>query len=400
MTGTHLRAFLIGGLLVGLTLSGLAFSDEDYSDDDYLQDSSPSDVEKVRVLRPRSLASTSDPSFRTARYSSSNEPSRFSFGVFVGWDLSVSASDQLQETQGSNHVEGDGHEHGLLGRGVTSKCPLGTRCHAGEDHSVSILDGSGGVSGGSLPVITLKGGYRLTQGLSLSASIPIDLAGGVRDLAIGPNLSFRLSPSFLANLSLTATAPISTASREEGKLTTITLALNTLWLSRGGKYFAGAGLYGSGIVYRPGPEGTASTSRGVAKIRAHIETQSGQDHDEHDGTELLSSTSGIGELVRTGVSTYAGLSLTDNLSANVSFGAGTVYLTEGPLNFVTDATLARVAYSSSGFMGAVGFSLLSDPKGTPNFTLPTQPYVGFKLQYVFGRLSTLGIVGTDSLSEH
>lgn len=409
-----------------IALENFAFSHEglhkEDSESSYTTDDESNDktLLPVRSSRRQNILPKPPLEDSYSRRETRNRPSKnpFAVGFFVSFDLPMitNSEDALSTTtntqsgtvhhSGDQHKALDGHDHhhGIIGRSAVFRCPSGSRCHGGEDHSAPTQDGSGqnGASSSVLtPVATVKSGYAFSREVSLGLNVSTDFSSGLKDPTVGPSLLFPIGSRYKGMLSLLAAIPLSSTSRENAKITTLTGSINTLYHSHDG-FFAGGGLLVAGSFYGSADSNPSSpTSSSRSAVRYHNGEMPSQTHTETEQTNALHAE-GVGvsnplELVRTGGSLFTGLMLSDRVSANLSLGIGTTYKDDQSFGWLSDVTVARLGYSLDGFTGAVAFSFLSDPKGSETIPFPSEPFIGLKIQYIFGALSTLGIVGTDSV---
>ena len=379
---------------------------------DEVHDEEETEEVQPKKLKPRRLPRNFSIDEDTLeRPSSSSSPSRVSGGFFITQDLSLISDDGLspqvssrvsstrvsttKHTPGDKHKASDGHDHH---HAIVSRCPTATRCHAGEDHSVATPDsggGSGTTTSGFAPVFNFKMGYRVGDALSFSLNVFADTVSGARDPGLGVHYIFPIATQLSGLVSLSATVPLTQASRDNAKFTTVTGSLITLYQS--GSFYGGVGGFVSGSAYgdsQAAPVQGAATSRSVIRKGADPSGSTNHTHDEKQSqTQSAQQTSLVNrELVRTGGFLYLGTALTKGLSLTASAGLGSIYREEGDLGWVTDVTVARLAYGTGGLQGSVAFSLLSDSRGTDGLSAPSQPFLGFRLQYLFGEQSTIGII--------
>lgn len=394
-------------------LSHEGHHEEEDTGGSYSTDDESDNRGKLPVRASKGNKLPSPPSEYSARRRRSAEVKNpFSIGFFVSLDVPMIGNSEepiastAQNQSGTVHHAGDQHKaldghdhhHGVL----AFVCPTGSRCHGGEDHSAPTPDSSAGQGGSSsvlTPIATVKAGYAFSKVLSLGVNVSTDFSSGVKDPTFGPSLLFPIADRYQGIFSILASAPLSGYSRDNGKITTLTGSLNTLYSSDDG-FFAGGGFQVSGSFYGNASNNTSSSMNNTntkSAIRYHNEPPTPSTNHTETTQAAQLQVLNPQELVRTGGSLFTGLMLTDRISANISLGLGTTYKDDQSFGWLTDITVARLGYSASGFTGGVAFSFLSDSKGTEAITFPSEPFIGLKIQYVFGALSTLGIVGTDSL---
>lgn len=369
-----------------LTLLWIALAGSAVAHEGAHEESDDEDVVDLPVRKKKTSRKAPAPKREVASVVQSRP--RFAFGLYLTQDFSLlsdslpSGSTQKAASQSSTNEDGHAHRHAL------SFQPL----HGGEDHSVPLTGDvpSGANSSAFSPVLNVKGGYELVGNLAAVLNVGVEFTNGVRDPSLGLFYQFPIADRLAAIVGVQASVPLSKTSQTNDKITTLTGSVTTLYQAN--RFFAGVGGSIAGSFYRQ----TAGTSTshehsatGVVRPAVAASTAS--------PTAAQAAATQAVDLFSSNGSFFLGVVLTNEISLSTNAGLTGIYREDKTFNYVTDATLARLAYSSSGFMGSVAFSFLSDPKYRDAIYLPDQPYLGLKIQYVFGRPSTLGVIGVDSI---
>lgn len=307
--------------LVTLVLCSNTYSDTTFE----IEEEAEADEEAEDVLRPRNFASRAPASEETEGTWSVSHSSKLSFGLFVVEDVLV-------------------------------------RERSGPESR-------------NLPVLEARVGYGLAPQLAGFVFGGADTNVGANDPGLGLSYHFPVATSFSVLGTLTGTFPVSTASRDTGRSTTIEGAAQPVFTSRG--WFVGA----------------------TASFAFHALSSTGSSTAEEDSsfsafTPRTQSSSLTATADRAQTSTrgsfFAGYDVTESFSASLGAGVESQYLDSGFFSWTTDATLARLSVAGAGLTASASFGLVS-PATTQSPTLPDQPVMGLRLQYVFGETDSLGL---------
>lgn len=301
-----------------------ATADIELEEDDADENNSAETVLKPRNFRaPASLPASSESDWS---YGAEGE-SRFSIGIFGSEDLNVSQNTPSRATQA-----------------VTPD--FGSTSH-------------------SYPVFALRAGYALDLDWSIVAGGSVDLQDGLNDPSLGVLTSLPIGESFSSLLGLSFSFPVSEQSRDQSRLTSVTLSWSPLY--QGNRFFVGAYTFFTGSFYASETTG----ARGAALLPNLVKER----------------TNGGGNL-------FAGYDLTKAFSASAGLGVSGGYYSDGSMGWRTEATLARAAFNYRGLSASGAFSLAGAASGEA--AVPNSPVVTFRLHYIFGENKTLGVLRPET----
>lgn len=296
---------------------------------------------------------------------------RFALGVYVTQDFLFTGGSSSSTTPAPGTAApqpaNDGHNH-THARGALDVDTVPVS-HAGEDHSAPPPSDPGGLGGGGSttfsPVVTVKGGYRMLDDVALVLSVPAQVNTGLRDPSVGAFYHSVFTHELGAMFGLQAFAPLSTASQNANKMTALAASATTLYES--GRFFGGVGGSLGPTFYNGAPRtpAAATTTPAAASTR---------------------------ELFTTNLNAYAGIAFARRWSVSAAGNLTGFYREDRNFAWMTDLTLARLAYTQGGFLGALGYTLVSGTPTAGSLPAPSQSMVGFRLQYVFGSQTTLGVL--------
>ena len=311
--------------------------------------------------------------------------STVSVGLVLSQEFSLATVAPTPGLQGApdNHP---GHTHAVI-----AACPPPARCHAGEDHSGGAAGApeSIGANGGG-PSLGVKVGLALTPAIAVLVGAGAGLSSGLADLTLGLSFYSSLTNSLGGILVLSASAPTSTASRDKAKVTTLAGSLTAMY--QAGSFFIGGGGGISGSIYGDLPRASAPAQPISTRYHGNEPHAPVTPPATAPGTTRGTAQTSARELLRGGGNGFLGVMLTDNFSATASAGLSRFMNEDDSTGWSTDATPLRLAFTSGGLQAAAAFSLISAPEESQNPALPTQPFLGLRLQYIFGTLSNLGIL--------
>lgn len=229
--------------------------------------------------------------------------------------------------------------------------------------------------------MTAKGGYGLSEITSFTVGVPFDFKDGIGDPAAGINFHVPLGLGFTGLLSAEITAPLSRSSQTNSKITSLLFSVGPMYMDEG----LSIGLMGTASYsfYRQDDYGfyTNTLSRTYS-----MSSMSG----DMSGMNMNSI-----ELMRHGGMVSLGYPIYKNLRGLLSAELSASYHDDDSLMWMSDVTLMKLLYTDGGFVGSLGFSLMSDMSNmNSGITSPNQPFIGFRIEYVLGDRKILG--GSES----
>jgi hypothetical protein len=219
-------------------------------------------------------------------------------------------------------------------------------------------------------ILSTSAGYAISKIASASISAPIGFSSGFFDPTGGLNLNYRLMrrrlDSLSLNLGIQGSAPLSTQSRQQLKITTLTGSIRPNYRY---DYFSfGLASQVSYSFYQYPYQTTANSAVG--------------------------STSPMGNAVPDQLSTMTNANIGFRLSRQVSTSStgGVNFLShrDGTVSWGTQAVPLALTYRYDAFSISGNFSLRSDPLNTGTIVFPNQPSIGGSISYTFGDLDGPG----------
>lgn len=279
--------------------------------------------------------------------------------------------------------------------------PQMARAAMGSTQSATVSGDGSGMPPGSMMstafTVTARGGYQLSRVTSLTVAALTDFQQGFGDPTLGVSFNFPLTRGLMGMASFEAAAPLSTISRDNSKITTLIISAGPMYHKYG--YSLSLMGFGTYSFYRSDDDPMARPQSGGMDDMpmGKMATPGGS-----MGSMMnMSGMSGMNsrELMRHGGMVSFGYPIVRNLMGATSASLLASYREDESISWMTDATLLRLSYLWEGFAGSLGFSFMSDMKNDQTITAPTQPFIGFRLQYVFGDHMTLGGAEACSMSQ-
>lgn len=284
-----------------------------------------------------------------------SSPWIFGAGVSVSKSFGSESNEGSGEGGGSEaahghaHLVGEGHAHDAGGEGSS------------EEDSVNGVE----------PTVTLNAGYRLSEKIGLNLGLGFVPSSGLTDPSAGGTYSMKLSRSMSGNASLSATVPLSEASRKSYKITTVSLAAGpTVTRGRwtfGGRASVGMSSYSKTVVVEE-EAGTATTLR--------LQDDHGDEHE----IELEDEGTGDREFNRFGLTSTAAYRLTN--AVRLATGLGGYYVTHqfGESKIETTMTVIEGGYTWKMLVASLG--IITTGSDT-SLTFPKTPGVTAAVLFIY-----------------
>lgn len=292
--------------------------------------------------------------------------SKFSFGL--GLSLTQSLGDE-KAGEGGGGGESHGHSHGLTDDELA--------LDEGHSHGGGEAGASDSESSGPSTEIALIGGYQLTKRLGLNLGLGFIPSEGVGDPSLGVAYSMPLQRNSSLGSSFSATAPLSAASRDIYKITTLTAGVGPTMtrgkFTLGGRAQVSMTYYSKTIVVER--EEDADHDHALRDFAL----QEGANHEEHE-VAVPEAGTGDREFNRYGLSSNLGYRLAQRVS--LGFGLGLAFVTHqfGPQTVETNATIVQGSYTWNAITGTLGLTTFAEGE---SIKAPTSPGLTAGVFYLY-----------------
>lgn len=254
--------------------------------------------------------------------------------------------------------------------------------HEGHDDGGSGEESSSDAKPGLAPFIGARMAYQVTGTYTANLTAGYFTNTGLADPTAGVGAMLPLSSRMMGNASLNAAAPLSEASRDSYKTTTVTATAGPTY--RQGRWvgtmtaLAAMSWYSKTIIVEEQPAAFRSESS------SSLHLLDGDDgHDSGGGASSFpeeSEGTGDREFNRYGARASAGYKLLRALRLDTGLGLAMVTHQFGPSTWVTDATIGQVTYTWTDYSGFIGLGLRKEDR---SISAPSEPTIGAGVEYVF-----------------
>ncbi len=322
------------------------------------------------------------------------KPATSKFSLALGVSVSKGIGTPSSSEAGSGAAPSEDHSgHQMLA--------LHGGAEDGDSGAAAPASGGASSGGGSTaapafdPTFTARGDYAFTKKMGLGLSIGFGISSGVLDPELGPTLKLPFGPKLSVNSALTATIPVSKASRDMYKTTTIKVTSGPTYTS--GKISLGVSAivayawYSKTVIVDDAPATkAASLQRPERSARPGLLLHGGADDGDAGGAgappagfngpsgdNLASSDR---EFSRYGLRSNFGYQFAKRFRSDSSLGAAMINHQFGASTWSTDATIAQISFSVANLTAYLAFAV---SKSTPSPALPTDPNVSVGAGYLF-----------------
>lgn len=259
-------------------------------------------------------------------------------------------------------------------------------------------------------VLNARAGYQLTDVASLYVNLGGSFQRGIMDPALGVAFRFPFSRQVSGILSLQGTLPLSSYSRDVSRITTLTGSAGPVYYASpsGGLFLGGIGFlsysfYRSDSGTNGMPQnnmsgdmgGMSGNTGGMGKM-----AMGPMPTNQSSPMTMTGMDMNTREIMRSGGNAFLGYQFNPSIGVNTGAGISASYRDDDTTMWMLDVTVARATYSFDSLQASATFSLMSDHmKNEGMLGPPNLPFIGFRLQYVFGNEATLG-GATNSSCHH
>lgn len=294
------------------------------------------------------------------------------FSLLAGISIAKSFGGETAEGDGGSEAE-HGHSHGLRNAGYS--------LHEGHSHDEGA---EGEEASADEPTFSLSAGYRLSKRWGLALGLAFAPTAGIGDPQLGVNHSRVLSKTSNLLSSFSASLPLSKASNDTYKITTLSVGTGPVWVKNRYTYGVRGSLAKSYYSKTVIVEEEAEPEEGVALTpmrlqedeHAHEDEAHVEDH-EHEAEE---AGTGPREFDRYSVNG----SLTYRLARRWLLGSGLgisfVKAQFGDSSIETNATVIQGTYSWKSYSASLG---LITSGAAESFTIPTTPGLTAGVFYIY-----------------
>ncbi len=298
-------------------------------------------------------------------------------------------------TKKKKKASGDhGHAHGspfIFGAGLAVSKGFGGKAAAagggdshGHAHGLRLAEEDEheeeAEEAGAEVELSLSAGYRVTPRIETGLELGFSPEAGILDPTLRGSHTHPLAKNLRLGSSLSLTIPVSKASRDDYKLTTVSLSSGPS-LKRGKFTFGGklglAMSWFSKTVIVEEEEEAAATLRGINLSRGL-----GLQEEEHGEEEHTIESGGTGdrEFNRYSLTGTTNYRLLKALGLNASLGLAYVKHQFGPSTLETNVTLIQATYTWKSISAALALTLSGAGE---SFTAPTVPGVSASVNYLY-----------------
>lgn len=227
-----------------------------------------------------------------------------------------------------------------------------------------------------------KGAYALSSWANLTVNVLADTDNVLGDPTAGIGFHFPLTDFSSGMASVEFAAPASTSSQNLSRITTIIVSAGPMYMNSG--YSFGLMGHGAYTFYSNSSNANQMGMGGMGQNMGGSMSTMGMPQMAMTNSRPLMEHGGM---------LYLGYPIWgDNLRGFTSAGLNAVYSEDRSIAWMSDATVLRITYNFGDLGLGTSFSLLSDMNN--QFFLPNRPFLGLRLDYVFGDRSHLS--GADS----